>query len=120
MAYRRLSSATLDAGREAELRSGIVEELRRPDGAPPAADAPVIYMEESGLPDNYTHWYAVWDRFAGVDSETRSRIVFDAVREVLGEKQALRVAGAMGLTPVEAENMGLEEGPTQDEQRDAA
>lgn len=107
MAVRKLDSSASINGQEAELRRGIVEEMRRDEGTEAPTGSPIIYLEESGLPDNYTHWYAVWDRFAGVDDEARSRIVLDAVREVFGQKEALRVAVAMGLTPAEALGMGL-------------
>ena len=107
MAVRRLKRSRISSDREGELRRGIIDELNRPDGGEPAPDAPVIYLEENGTPAGYTCWYAVWDRFEGVDDEDRSRILFDAIREVQGAKEGLRVAVAMGLTSSEARAMGL-------------
>lgn len=74
---------------------------------PRPPEAPIIFEEESGTPDNYTHWYVVWDRFAGVDREVRSRVVLNALREVFGKQEALRAVEAMGLTSEEAEGFGL-------------
>lgn len=107
MAIRRLDPTRLDEAQAAELREGLVAELRRAEETPAPAGAPVIYMEESGTPDNYTHWYAVWDRFEGVDNEERSRLLLEAIREVQGATEALRVTIAMGLTRAEAEGFGL-------------
>jgi len=92
-----------------ELVHAIKSELKR-DGDEPADDgAPVIYREQSGMPENYTHWYVVWDQFAHVDNEERSRLILTAVREVLGDREALKTTIAMGLTPDEAAELGLDE-----------
>jgi len=107
MAVRRLRCRRISSEREGELRRGIIDELNRPDEGVPPPDGPVIYLEENGTPADYTCWYAVWDRFEGVDDEDRSRILFDAIKEVRGAKEGLRVAVAMGLTSSEARAMGL-------------
>lgn len=109
MAIRKLNNRMNNNGREVELRKEIVDELRRREETEAPSGAPVIYMEESGTPDNYTHWYAVWDRFEDIDHQSRSRILLDAILEVLGSHEGLRVTVAMGLTPEEAKGMGLEE-----------
>lgn len=108
MAIRKLNPHALDSGQEAELRRGAVDELRQPAGAKTPPDAPAIHLGESGTPGNYTHWRAVWDRFSGVDSAARSRIVLDAIREAFGREEALRAAVATGLTPTAAGSMGLD------------
>jgi len=59
----------------------------------------VVYKEESGMPERYTHWYVVWKQFEGVDEEDRSRIILDAIEEVFGREAVLRVTTAMGLIP---------------------
>lgn len=107
MAITKLRSCTIAAELEAELRRGLIVELQRPEDTDQPPDAPTIYLEESGTPDNYTHWYAVWDRFEEIDGEDRSRILFEAIREVFGKQEALRVTVAMGLTPGEASAMDL-------------
>lgn len=107
MAIRQLRRRRIDSARERELRKAIIDELNRPDGSGSPPGAPVIYLEESDTPGDYTCWYAVWDRFEGVDDEDRSRILFDAIKEARGAKEGLRVAVAMGLTSAEARAMGL-------------
>ena len=107
MAVTRLIPSRIDTKLEAELRQGILDELRRPDDTAQPPGAPTLYMEESGTPFNYTHWYAVWECFDGTDDEERTRILLDAIREVFGPEEALRVTTALGLTSVEAEAMGL-------------
>ena len=99
MAIRKLTGMRLDARHEARLRKGILAEMKRPDDTPPPAGGPVIYREESGTPERYTRWYVVWRQFEGVDAEDRSRVILDAVEQVFGRADALRVSIAMGLTP---------------------
>jgi hypothetical protein len=76
-----------------------VAELKRPDGDPSQLDRPIIYQEESGTPERYTHWYIVWRQFDGVSNEDRSRIILNAVEEECGREAALKVTTSMGLTP---------------------
>jgi hypothetical protein len=107
MAIKKLTKGTLDPHIEEQLSAGLVAELQRDEKLPQPPNAPTIYMEESGTPDNYTHWYVVWSAFENVDDEERSRLLLSAVREVFGVEEALRVTVAMGLTPEEAKGMGL-------------
>lgn len=107
MAIRKLKTG--EERQRNDLLPAIVDELRRPDDWPAAAGAPVVFMDETGTPERYAHWYVVWEEFRGVDDEERSRLVLAAVREVLGPQEALRVTIAMGLTPGEAREMGLPE-----------
>lgn len=104
MAITKLTTKTnLAPDQEQKLVTGLLAELRRDAGkVPQPPNAPTIYMEESGTPDNYTHWYAVWADFQDVDNQERSRLLLTAVREALGIAEALRVTVAMGLTPEEA------------------
>ena len=110
MAWRtiRLTPGSPPPEVEAELLEGLRAELARPETALQPPDAPTLYLEESGTPDNYTHWYAVWDRFEGIDEEERSRLILAAVRAERGVAEALRVTIAMGLTPEEAVAVGLD------------
>ncbi len=107
MAVRKLTPTSIDSREEVALRAAIAAEITRPDDTPPPADAPVIFREDSDDTYNYTHWYAVWDRFREVDPEVRSRVLLRAVEDALGREEALRVTIAMGLTRTEADAMGL-------------
>ena len=107
MAITKLKKSSLDQNKNRELLDGLVAELQRDEDQSRPPNAPTIYMEESGAPDNYTHWYAVWHDFEDVDNQERSRLLLEAVRTVQGLEEALRVTVAMGLTPEEAESLGL-------------
>ena len=95
--------------RQPELRGDLLnpieEELNNggetPDGAP------IIHKEERVSAERYTDWDVVWDKFQGVDDEERSRLILTAVENVFGKEEALRITIAMGLTPTEAENIGI-------------
>jgi hypothetical protein len=107
MAIRELGQKQSVAS--AEMIDAIASELARDDTQLAPEGAPVIYREQSGMPENYTHWYVVWDQFAHVDNEERSRLILAAVREFCGELEALKVTIAMGLTLDEAEELGFDE-----------
>jgi hypothetical protein len=83
------------------------DELRREEASPAPEGAPVFFREESGTPENYTHWYVAWDGFEDIEGEERSRLILAAVRNVLGKAEALQVTIAMGLTLREARDMDL-------------
>jgi len=105
MAVKKLTRPT--SSDFAEFLEALEVELRRDEQASAPPGAPTFLMEESDTPDNYTHWYVVWDRFGEVDNEERSRLILTAVRDVLGKTEALRVTIAMGFTPDEAREMEL-------------
>lgn len=107
MAITKLTKTNLDQDRERHLLNGLVAELHRDDATAQPPYAPTIYMEESGTPDNYARWYAVWGEFEDVDNQERSRLILTAVREALGVEEALRVTVAMGLTPEEAKQFNF-------------
>jgi hypothetical protein len=86
---------------EAELRSQIEAELRTPSDN----GEPVISIERPH--PSTTHLFVVWSRFEHVDQLVRSRIILDAFRAARGEQEALAVTVSMGLTPTEADRMGI-------------
>jgi len=99
MPVRTLRSTKPNPRREAALRRALVAEMERDDDASASKSAPVIYREESGTPERYTHWYVVWKKFEGIHNEDRSRIILDAVEAAFGRSAALKVTTAMGLVP---------------------
>jgi hypothetical protein len=106
MAIRELSIKT-DVAFVRELTDAVKAELRRRETQPAPGDAPVVFRDSSGI-GKYRHYFVVWDRFSSLSQEIRSSIVLNAVKEVLGKKEALKVTIAMGLTKEEAKNMGFE------------
>lgn len=87
---------------EADLRAELISELR----APNESGEPVIVIERSR--PSSIHLFAVWSRFEEVEQYVRSRVLLDAFKEAKGEDEALKVTVSMGLTPVEAQRMGIE------------
>lgn len=86
----------------------VAQELRlmRSDGSP---DAPLI-IEEQIRRSNRIHVTVIWDRWAQVGPEDRSRIIMDAYERVRGANAILTLTAALGLTHAEAKNLGVENG----------
>jgi len=85
------------------LRDRLVDEWRHPN---PAASQPII-LEESSGPAQPVHVYVIWDEGSPVGSIERSEIIMDAYEEVHGRAQSANVTVAMGLTPEEADRLGV-------------
>ena len=90
-----------DVASEQELRAALQGELRNP--------------QESGQPEiiidrptpGTTHLYVIWSRWNGLEQVVRSRIILDAFEATQGDEEALQVTVSMGLTPSEAERLGI-------------
>src|SRR5947209_5958332 len=85
------------------LLNRLVDEWRAPD---PKATQPII-VEESGGQSQPTHLYVVWDDWAPLGSIERSEVIMDAYEEIQGRPGAANVTVAMGLTPLEADRLGI-------------
>jgi hypothetical protein len=66
-----------------------------------------IILEESGGASQPLHVYVIWDEWNKLSGIERSEIIMDAFEEVHGKAKALNVSVAMGLTPVEADRIGI-------------
>ena len=70
---------------------------------------PLIVLEGGkGQPQ---HIYVIWDQWQGLDQRQRSEIIMDVVENLSGEhtfQDPSLVTVAMGLTPEEAERMGID------------
>jgi hypothetical protein len=71
------------------------------------AEQPVI-IEEGGGPHQPLHVYVVWDEWGELNQLERSTIIVDAFERRYGKTKALNLTVAMGLTPREADRMGIE------------
>lgn len=91
---------------EVALKNGIKAELLRPDKQRPMKNAPVVFKDESGLP-NHSHYYVVWNKFEGLDQLIRSSVVYESVKDAFGVEEAMKTVTAMGLTVEEAKEMGF-------------
>ncbi|HEY3243641.1 MAG TPA: hypothetical protein VGM03_09840 [Phycisphaerae bacterium] len=85
------------------LRARLVEEWRQPREDVPE---PII-VEESG-PNKPTHLFVIWSDWGDFNQQERSEIIMDAYEEARGSDLVSLVTVAMGLTPTEAERMGIE------------
>jgi hypothetical protein len=85
------------------LRDRLVDEWRHPD---PAAQQPVI-VEESGGAGQPIHVYVIWDDWSPIGTIERSEVIMDAYEAVHGTAQSTNVTVAMGLTPAEADRLGI-------------
>lgn len=84
--------------------------LKRGHPHPPVellgAQQPIIIDETTGqgLP---VHLYVIWDDWLPLGSIERSEVIMDAYEQVHGRGGAVHVTVAMGLTPVEADRLGI-------------
>lgn len=85
------------------LLARLVDEWQRPA---PGAQQPII-VEESGGQGQPVHLYAVWDDWAPLGTIERSEVIMDAYEQVQGQGGTTNVTVAMGLTPIEAERLGI-------------
>ena len=86
---------------EEGLRRDLMEELQHPK----ASGEPEIVIES---PNPATvHLFVIWSKWKDLEQMVRSRIILDAYREAKGEEEAIKVTVAMGLTPAEADSLGV-------------
>ena len=97
---------------DASLVEAVANELREKnpmDAADASSDAPYI-IEEQIRRSNRIHVTVLWDRWAAVGPEERSRIILEAYRDVRGPSALLTLTSALGLTHAEAKRLGVEDG----------
>jgi hypothetical protein len=71
------------------------------------ATQPII-LEEGFNTSQPRHVYVIWDDWNNLDRVRRSEIIMDALEQVYGSDEALNVTIAMGLTPAEANLLGIQ------------
>ncbi len=90
----------------------LVDELRNPQ---PGAAEPIIIMESQGQ-QTPTHLYIIWSEWGQLTQLERSEIVLEAYRAAKGTSSASNLRIALGLTPLEAERMGIAYAPLESAQ----
>ena len=98
---RPISGGSSPAGQT--LLNRLLSEWRQPA---PGAQQPII-IEETAAQNLPVHLYVVWDDWAPLGSIERSEIIMDAYEQLRGRGAAINVTVAMGLTPVEADRLGI-------------
>jgi hypothetical protein len=89
--------------RHAELVAELVRHLRDEPNLP---QMPKILQEEDRR-SSTLQAYVVWAEWDGIDERERSEIILDAYLEACGKAEMLRITVAMGVTPLEAKQLGL-------------
>ena len=82
----------------------LVHHLSGEAGLP---DFPIIVEEDVRLSDNF-RVYVSWDDWASVPETERSEIILEAYKQARGMPEVLRISVAMGLTPLEARQLGID------------
>lgn len=85
----------------------LIEELRNPQ---PGTAEPIMILEAQGQ-STPTHLYVIWSEWGQLTQLERSEIVLEAYREAKGNSFASQLRVALGLTPEEAERMGIDHAP---------
>ena len=98
---RRPVSGPSPAGQA--LLNRLVAEWQQPA---PGAQQPII-IEESAGQNVPVHLYVIWDDWAPLGSIERSEVIMDAYEQLHGRGSAVNVTIAMGLTPLEADRLGI-------------
>lgn len=95
----RLRSNEVDG--EETLRAELKTELENPK----SSGEPDIVIERPN--PSTSHLFVIWSKWSDLEQMVRSRIILDAYTAVKGEEEAIKVTVAMGLTPSEADRLGL-------------
>ena len=88
-----------------ELLGRLFEEWARPK---PEAREPLIIEEAPSRGERPNHLYVVWSDWGDSTPIERAKLVLQAYARLRGQDFANSVTLAMGLTPDEAEKMGIE------------
>lgn len=87
------------------LLERLLQEWRSPQTSEHAE--PVIIEEQPGNDDRVNHLYVVWSDWGDLTPIERSKLVLQAYARLRGQDLANSVTLAMGLTPDEAEKVGI-------------
>lgn len=86
------------------LVSELMRHLNEEPGLP---DFPKIFEEDVRLSDNIRVVVA-WNDWSSVPETERAEIILEAYKGAKGIPAMLRISSAMGLTPLEAKQLGIE------------
>ena len=89
-----------------QLLDRLKSEWGQPD--PSVAEPIIIETVDRLRPQQVpTHLYVIWSEWEDLPSRRRSEMIMDAYESVKGRTWALNVTLAMGLTPEEAQRLGI-------------
>jgi hypothetical protein len=87
------------------LMTRLLREWRNPQES--QSEEPIIIEERPSNYDRVNHLYVVWSEWGDLTPLERSKLVLQAYARLRGQDLANDVTLAMGLTPNEAEVMGI-------------
>jgi hypothetical protein len=100
MPLRRKLTA-LDDYQWSALRDRLAQEIASPQETEPEP----ILVEDTSL--GGLRLYVIWSRWGNLDQRVRSEIITDAFTQAKGKLALPQLVVAMGLTPQEAQRMGI-------------
>lgn len=71
------------------------------------AHAPLIIEEAPSAHADVNHLYVIWEDWADVTPFERSKVILQACKQYRGRDFASSITLAMGLTPAEADRLGI-------------
>jgi hypothetical protein len=93
--------------RYVEMEERLVHEWQHPQKG---VVEPIIIME-ADRQQTPTHLYVIWSEWSDLSMRDRSKIILNAYERAQGRNIALNITVAMGLTPEDAQRMGIEYAP---------
>jgi hypothetical protein len=91
----------------AEMEERLVQEWQQPQSG---IVEPIIIMEAERQ-QTPTHLYVIWSEWSNISMRDRSKMILKSYERVEGRCFAHNVTVAMGLTPEEAQQMGIKYAP---------
>jgi hypothetical protein len=85
----------------------VAELVRHLRGGEELPEYPKIVEEDVPLSKNF-RVYVSWNEWASVSELERSEIILEAYQEAKGVPEMLRISVAMGLTPLQAKQLGID------------
>ncbi len=88
-----------------ELQARLIQEWLHPQEG---ASEPIIIEETAQYYDDLLHFYVIWSEWSQMPQRDRSQVILRAYKESHPNEDGKRVSIAMGLTPEEAQRMGID------------
>ena len=87
-----------------KLAERLQAEVEHPS---PDENAQPIIVAEPPSPAPISRLFVIWDEWGSLSLQDRSEIIMTAYQAAKGDTDALAVSVAMGLTPQEAQRLGI-------------
>ena len=105
MPVQRVPPVYFSVDENRALIDALADELRR-DSSVGASDAPFVREEATIVGTKRVT--VIWDRWQGLDHESRGKVIMQAYLDAKGAQEALTITAALGLTRAEAAKLGVD------------